>query len=366
MNTDNKQPAFVNREIIISDKNYITWLSDIKQRLQKSQIKASIQVNKAMLEFYWSIGHDLVEKQAEQVWGAGVIQQLSLDLRASFPDVKGLSTVNLYLMRRWYAFYKKAINETPELFYQAGKISPLPEIFTHIPWRHHTEIVSKCQTVDEALFYIHKAIEGNWSRNFLETQLKAGLYKAQGKALTNFSSKLPLPQRELAQNILKDPYDFNFLRMNVGYDEHELETALVKNITRFLLELGKGFAFIGRQMELRMPDGKSYFPDLIFYHTRLKCYVVIELKVVDFMPEFAGKLNFYVSAADELLKQTDDNPSVGLLICKSHDKTTVEWSFRGLDRQIGVATYQLQEVVNRTVAEIENVNGKITKGTGHD
>lgn len=327
MNTDNKQPAFVNREIIISDKNYITWLSDIKQRLQKSQIKASIQVNKAMLEFYWSIGHDLVEKQAEQVWGAGVIQQLSLDLRASFPDVKGLSTVNLYLMRRWYAFYKKAINETPELFYQAGKISPLPEIFTHIPWRHHTEIVSKCQTVDEALFYIHKAIEGNWSRNFLETQLKAGLCKAQGKALTNFSSKLPLPQRELAQNILKDPYDFNFLRMNAGYDEHELE---------------------------------------IFYHTRLKCYVVIELKVVDFMPEFAGKLNFYVSAADELLKQTDDNPSVGLLICKSHDKTTVEWSFRGLDRPIGVATYQLQEVVNRTVAEIENVNGKITKGTGHD
>ncbi len=327
MNTDNKQPAFVNREIIISDKNYITWLSDIKQRLQKSQIKASIQVNKAMLEFYWSIGHDLVEKQAEQVWGAGVIQQLSLDLRASFPDVKGLSTVNLYLMRRWYAFYKKAINETPELFYQAGKISPLPEIFTHIPWRHHTEIVSKCQTVDEALFYIHKAIEGNWSRNFLETQLKAGLCKAQGKALTNFSSKLPLPQKELAQNILKDPYDFNFLRMNAGYDEHELE---------------------------------------IFYHTRLKCYVVIELKVVDFMPEFAGKLNFYVSAADELLKQTDDNPSVGLLICKSHDKTTVEWSFRGLDRPIGVATYQLQEVVNRTVAEIENVNGKITKGTGHD
>lgn len=327
MNTDNKQPAFVNREIIISDKNYITWLSDIKQRLQKSQIKASIQVNKAMLDFYWSIGHDLVEKQAEQVWGAGVIQQLSLDLRASFPDVKGLSTVNLYLMRRWYAFYKKAINETPELFYQAGKISPLPEIFTHIPWRHHTEIVSKCQTVDEALFYIHKAIEGNWSRNFLETQLKAGLCKAQGKALTNFSSKLPLPQRELAQNILKDPYDFNFLRMNAGYDEHELE---------------------------------------IFYHTRLKCYVVIVLKVVDFMPEFAGKLNFYVSAADELLKQTDDNPSVGLLICKSHDKTTVEWSFRGLDRPIGVATYQLQEVVNRTVSEIENVNGKITKGTGHD
>lgn len=308
----------------------------------------------------------MVEKKAEQVWGTGVIQQLSLDLKASFPDIKGVSTVNLYLMRRWYAFYQEAIAESPELFYQAGKISQLPEIFAQIPWRHHTEIVSKCQTVDEALFYIHKIAEENWSRSFLEAQLEAGLYKAQGKAITNFSSKLPLPQRELAQSILKDPYDFNFLHMNMGYDEHELEKALVNNITRFLLELGKGFAFIGRQMELRMPDGKTYFPDLIFYHTRLKCYVVIELKVVDFIPEFVGKLNFYVSAADELLKQTDDNPSVGLLICKSHDKTTVEWSFRGLDRPIGVATYQLQEVVDRTVAEIEDANERITKETSHD
>lgn len=265
-----------------------------------------------------------------------------------------------------YAFYQEAIAESPELFYQAGKISQLPEIFARIPWRHHTEIVSKCQTVDEALFYIHKIAEENWSRSFLEAQLEAGLYKAQGKAITNFSSELPLLQRELAQSILKDPYDFNFLHMNMGYDEHELEKALVNNITRFLLELGKGFAFIGRQMELRMPDGKTYFPDLIFYHTRLKCYVVIELKVVDFIPEFVGKLNFYVSAADELLKQTDDNPSVGLLICKSHDKTTVEWSFRDLDRPIGVATYQLQEVVDRTVAEIEYANERITKETSHD
>lgn len=149
--------------------------------------------------------------------------------------------------------------------------------------------------------------------------------------------------------------------MTAGYNEHELEEALVNNITRFLLELGRGFAFVGRQMELRMPNGKSYFPDLIFYHIRMKCYVVVELKVVDFIPEFVGKLNFYVSAADELLKQADDHPSVGLLICKSHDKTTVEWSFRGIDRPVGVASYQLQEVVERTVAEISQKTKEATE-----
>lgn len=221
------------------------------------------------------------------------------------------------------------------------------------PWRHHTDIISECKSVEEALFYIHKTVDNNWSRSVLESNLNADLYKIQGKAITNFSSKLPLPQSSLAQNILKDPYNFSFLNMQRGYDERKLEDALVNNITRFLLELGKGFAFVGRQTELKMPNGKSYFPDLIFYHTFLKCYVVIELKVVDFIPEFVGKLNFYVSAADELLKQSDDNPSIGVLICKSHDKTTVEWSFRGIERPIGVASYQLQEVVDRTIAEIE-------------
>lgn len=278
---------------------------------------------------------------------------MSLDLCAEFPSVKGLSVVNLYLMRRWYAFYKDALISTPEIFYQVGKIFQIPDSFTLVPWRHHTEIITKCTSVDEALFYIHKTIECNWSRSILEGQLKAGLYKKQGRAVTNFISKLPSPQGDLAKSILKDPYDFNFLDMKVGYSELELEDALVNNIARFLLELGNGFAFVGRQIELRMTNGKSYFPDLVFYHTRLKCYVVVELKIVDFIPEFVGKLNFYVSAADELLKQPDDNQSVGLLICKSHDTTTVEWSFRGIDRPVGVASYQLQEVVDRTVAEIE-------------
>lgn len=350
------KPTFIYRDGMIADKSYVEWLSDIKQQLQKTQIKAAIQVNTAMLEFYWRLGRDLVEKKAEQVWGTGIVKQLSLDLRAAFPDVKGLSVVNLYFMRRWYTFYRDALEQTPELFYQLGKISQIPDSFALVPWRHHTEIITLCQSVDEALFYIHKTIEGNWSRSVLKSQMEAGLYKNEGKAISNFSSKLPMPQGNLAKSILKDPYDFNFLTMSAGYNEHDLEEALVSNITRFLLELGKGFAFVGCQIELRMPNGKSFFPDLVFYHTRLKSYVVVELKVVDFIPEFVGKLNFYVSAVDELLKQPDDNQSIGLLICKSHDKTTVEWSFRGVDRLVGVASYQLQEVVDRTIAEIAYKN----------
>lgn len=348
-----EEPAFVSRNGIIADKEYIKWLSEIKSRLHGSRVKAAVQVNSAMLEFYWSLGRDLVEMQVEQKYGTGVIKQLSLDLRADSPELKGLSVVNIYYMRRWYAFYKEDFSGYPEIFYQLGKIFQMPQLFARVPWRHHVEIIANCTSVSEAMFYLHKVVDENWSRSMLQRQIKARLYEAQGKALNNFAAKLPLPQGDLAAEIFKDPYDFNFVSVKPGYGELDLEEALVGNITRFLLELGKGFAFVGRQIELQMPDGKSYFPDLIFYHTILKCYVVVELKVVDFMPEFVGKLNFYVSAADELLKQSDDNLSIGLLICKSHDKTTVEWSFRGINRPIGVASYQLQEVVDRTIAEIE-------------
>lgn len=353
MSNENKKPQFVHRDEVIADKKYIDWLTQIKQRLQTSQLKAAVQINTTALEFNWSMGRDLVEMKAEETWGKGVVKQLSIDLRRTYPDVKGLSVDNLYFMRRWYSFYRQAIEDHPELFDQAGQIIGMPHLFGLIPWRHHVEIIKRCKSVDEALFYIHQTIDGNWSRGRLENELASHLYDRQGKALTNFSRQPVLPQGQLAQDILKDPYDFSFLSIGKAYSEHDLESALVENITRFLLELGKGFAFIGRQMELQMPNGKSYFPDLIFYHVRLKCYVVVELKIVEFIPEFAGKLNFYVSAADDLLKQEDDNPSIGLLICKGHDKTTVEWSFRGIDRPIGVASYQLEQVVIRTIAEME-------------
>ena len=213
----------------------------------------------------------------------------------------------------------------------------MPEIFGLVPWKHHVLIISKCQTLDEAIFYINKVTEEGWSRSRLESQIAANLFGSQGAAVTNFEHTLPAPQSQLAKEILKDPYHFGFLSMSEEYEEKDLEDALVSNVTRFLMELGKGFSYVGRQMELQMPHR----------------YVVIELKVVKYIPEFAGKLNFYVTAVDELLRGEGDNPTVGLIICKSTDKTVVEWSLRDINKPLGVSSYQLEQVVERTVRELK-------------
>ncbi|MBR0503515.1 MAG: DUF1016 family protein [Paludibacteraceae bacterium] len=355
-----ENPEFIYRDGMIANSDYIEWIGSVKQRFQKAQSKAVLQVNTAMLEFYWSIGRDLVNLHPEEKWGNGIVRQFALDMRKAFPHETGFSDTNVKYMKRWYNFYYQQViishqlgDQFKTISHQAGDQLEMPELFGKVPWKHHVQIITKSQSLEEALFYINKTIGENWSRNMLESQMRNNLYSNQGTALTNFSNTLSIPQGKLAQEILKDPYNFEFLSMKAGYDEKELEEALISNITSFLLELGKGFAFVGRQMELRMPNGQSFYPDLVFYHTKLKSYVVIELKAVDFSPEFAGKINFYVSAADELLKEKDDNPTIGLIICKSSNKTIVEWSFRGIDRPIGVATYQLQEVVERTVAELK-------------
>ena len=357
MTNKNNIPQFVNSESFMSDKNYVKWLSDLKKRIRIAQVKAAINVNVEMLKLYWSLGEDICEKQKQYKWGANFMKSLSLDLRAEFPDVEGFSMANLYHIKKWFTFYSSQI----EFFYQAGRklqklenaSTQIPDILLLVPWRHHTVIVSKCDTIQAALFYLNKVIEGNMSRAELEHAIEAKLYEHTGKALNNFAVTLPQPQNELANEMLKDPYKFDFISMKGKFDERDLENKLAQNITRFLLELGKGFAYVGRQMELDTPSGKSYFPDMVFYHTRLKCYVVIELKVVDFMPEFIGKLNFYVSAADELLKGDDDNPSIGILLCKDKDSSVVEWSLRGITTPLGVASYQLQEVYDRTMLEMK-------------
>lgn len=376
------KPIFVYRDGMLSDENYVAWLADVKARFRKSQIKASVQVNTSMLQFYWSIGRDLVALRAEERWGAGVVKQFALDMRHAFPNETGFSYTNVKYMKQWYVFYYEKIIKSQQLVGQirhqagdlletskgqqaAGQIASkrksqqvvgfleMPEIFGYVPWGHHIQIFSSCNNLDEALFYINKVANEGWSRSYLEDQIAANLFSRQGAALTNFKDRLPSPQSEVAQEILKDPYNFDFLTMKEKYDEHDLEEALVANITRFLLELGKGFSFVGRQMELKMPGGQTFFPDLVFYHIPQHRYVVIELKAVKYIPEFAGKLNFYVTAADELLRGEGDNPSVGLIICKSSDKTVVQWSLKDINKPLGVATYQLQQVVDRTVAELE-------------
>ena len=385
-----EKPTFIFREEMTTDESYVQWMADIKQRFRQSQVKASVHVNTSMLEFYWSVGRDLVALRAEERWGASVVKQFALDMRQAFPNETGFSDTNVKYMKRWYLFYYERVKkgqrpvdlighqaggqlEAPENGQQlADELSmtirqrvidekgqrfvdqlEMPEFFGRVPWGQHIDIVSRCETMEEAMFYIQQVVDGGWSRPKLNTNIDKQLYQSQGTALTNFEHTLPAPQSQLAKELLKDPYHFEFLTMKEEYEEKDLEDALVSNVTRFLMELGQGFSYVGRQMELQMPGGQTFFPDLLFYHIPQHRYVVIELKVVKFIPEFAGKLNFYVTAIDELMRGEGDNPTVGLLICKSTDKTVVEWSLRDINKPLGVSTYQLEKVVERTVKELE-------------
>ena len=378
----NDKPTFVSRDMMTADEGYVQWMADIKQRFRQSQIKAAVRVNTAMLEFYWSVGRDLVALRAEERWGAGVVKQFALDMRQAFPDETGFSDTNVKYMKRWYLFYYERVikgqRPVDQIGHQAGdeleviirqqvadQIEEceksqrlvdqleMPELFGRVPWGQHIDIISRCETLDEALFYVRQIVDGGWSRPKLNAYIDKHLYQSQGAAVTNFEHTLPAPQSQLAKEILKDPYHFGFLSMSEEYEEKDLEDALVSNVTRFLMELGKGFSYVGRQMELQMPGGQTFFPDLLFYHIPHHRYVVVELKVVKYIPEFAGKLNFYVTAVDELLRGEGDNPTVGLIICKSTDKTVVEWSLRDINKPLGVSTYQLEQVVERTVRELE-------------
>ena len=352
------KPTFLHRDGMIADKDYVSWLKEIKQRFRDAQMKAAVRVNTEMLKFYWSVGRDMHNMHIEERWGESVVKQFALDMRNEFPGEKGFSDTNVKYMRQNDISRHVGGQMNDVIGQQPVDQLEMPENFGHIPWGHHVYIITKCSVLDEALFYIRQTLQGNWSRRVLEDNIDKNLYAAQGTALTNFDTRLPAPQGQLALEILKDPYNFDFLTMKEGYDERELEEALVSNITRFLLELGEGFAFVGRQKELRMTDGTSFFPDLIFYHIPQKRYVVIELKTVKFSPEFAGKINFYVAAADKLLKGRDDNPTVGLIICRDYDKTVVEWSLEDIEKPLGVASYQLKAVVDRTIAELSAKNKK--------
>ena len=366
-------PQFINRTSMLADSDYVQWLSELKQRYRRSQAKAAVHVNHGMLEFYWSLGRDIVALKAESKWGSNVLQQLSADLKEAFPKQTGFSYTNIKYMRQWYSFYYEQITNRQQPVGEIESINRqqpvgemenqnrqqpademvMPDKFAFVPWGHHIELISKCHSLQEAFFYINQVINGNWSRGRLEDEIKGDLFARQGGAITNFDNTLPAQQQTLAQEILKSPYNFAFLEIQKEHDEKQLEEALISNITRFLLELGQGFSFVGRQMELQMPGGQTFYPDLIFYHIPQHRYVVVELKAVKYIPEFAGKLNFYVTAVDQLIKGEGDNPTVGLVICKSTDKTVVEWSLKDICKPLGVATYQLEEVVERTVREIE-------------
>lgn len=365
MEKEERTPHFASSQNVHIDEDYVSWIEELKDRYKKAQIKSAVKVNSEQLLFNWQLGRDLVVRRAEEHWGAGVVEQVSLDLKAAFPKAKGFSTTNLWNMKKWYLFYSS--NKANEKLHQlGGEIQhfdnkpnikqyqvgaefqedelPLelgfafPLAFSFVPWRHHVEIITKCKDIDEALFYIHQTINEGWSRNTLDNCLRADLYHTQGGAISNFSDYLTPEQSKLAQEITKDTYDFGFIELPKQYAEEELEDELENNITRFLLELGTGFAFIGRQKKI-IVAGKTRRIDMLFYHIRLRSYVVCELKAKSFEPEFAGKLNFYVNAVDELLKTDDDNPTIGLLICKDKNQTEVKWAFKGISTPMGVASH---------------------------
>ena len=319
-------------DAITQRKDYQQWLAELKQSFRQRQLKAAVAVNRELLEFYWQLGGEILDKQQNSQWGQGFLTQLSHDLMREFPDVKGFSKRNLEQIRRWYRFWSSDIEFAQQAATQ----------FLQIPWWHNVIIVSKAKSQEEALFYVRETLEFGWSRNVLVHQIDSGLWQRKGKALTNFSKTLPSTQSDLAQQSLKDPYVFDFLALTENHNERELEKGLVKHMTQFLLELGAGFAYMGQQVPIAVGD-KDFYLDLLFYHTQLHCYVVIELKATDFAPEYAGKLNFYINAVDSQLKSESDQPTVGLLLCRTKDKLIAEYALRGINTPIGVSEYQLTQ-----------------------
>jgi predicted nuclease of restriction endonuclease-like (RecB) superfamily len=307
--------------------DYSSWLNGLKQQITVARQKAALSLNSALIELYWHIGSQIIEKEKSASWGSGLIDRLSRDLAFEFPDIKGFSRRNLYAVRQWYLFY-------------SAHHSIVPQAVAQLPWGHNRLIISKINDVNEALWYACATVENGWPRDVLELKIEKGEYVRTGKSLTNFHRTLPPTQSSLAHETIKDPYNFDFLGLEDDAQERAIENALTSRIADFLLELGKGFAFVGRQYKMLVSDNE-YFIDMLFYHLELRCYVVIELKAGKFKPEYAGKLNFYLSAVDSLLKKPDDNPSIGILLCKKKDKIEAEYSLRDINKPIGISDYLL-------------------------
>ena len=337
------------------NSEYKVWLKDLKQKVLTTQLKAAVQVNSTLLAFYWELGEEIVQRQQQSSWGDGFLKQLSQDLMAEFPEIKGFSRRNLELIRQWYLFW----NRSSAIAKQA--VSQLVQI----PWGHNLTISRKCQTETEALYYIRNTIEHGWSRNVLTHQIESGLWHREGKTVSNFEATLPAVQSNLAQQTLKDPYVFDFLTLTQNYNEKELEQGLIEHITQFLLELGAGFAYMGKQVHLQVGQ-QDFYIDLLFYHAYLHCYVVIELKAGDFKPEHAGKLNFYITAVDRQMRKEGDAPTIGILLCKNKDKVVAEYALSDIQKPIGVSEYQLTqslpENLQSQLPSIEEIEQELSGG----
>lgn len=313
---------------LIRQNGYSKLLQDLKAKIHHARVRAGLAINRELILLYWQIGREILIQQEQTAWGTRVVEKLAQDLRTGFPDMKGFSSRNLKYMRAFAHAY------SDWEFVQAWP--------AQISWHHNCTLLDKVKSVDQRIWYIEKTIQHGWTRDVMVHQIESDLYKRQGNAVTNFGSTLPSPQSELVQQTIKDPYLFDFVGLSEPAKERELESALILKLRKFLLELGSGFAFMGSQYHFEL-DGDDFYIDLLFYHHRLRCLVAIDLKIDDFKPEYAGKMNFYLSALDELVKHPDDQPSVGIILCKGKKKTVGEYALRDMSKPIGLSTYKLTE-----------------------
>jgi predicted nuclease of restriction endonuclease-like (RecB) superfamily len=340
-------------DIISSSKNYQDLLTLLKGRIRTAQVRAASAVNQELVLLYWGIGKEILIRQKTEGWGAKVIDQLAKDLHQAFPEMRGFSPRNLKYMRALAeAWPDEAI---------------VQQAAAQLPWFHNCILLDKVKNREERLWYIRQAIEHGWSRNVLVIHIESGLYRRQGKAVTNFQATLPPPQSDLAQQLLKDPYNFDFLTLTTEAHERDLEQGLIGHLRSFLLELGVGFAFVGSQVPLEV-GGEDFKLDLLFYHLKLRCFVVIDLKMTAFKPEYAGKMNFYLSVVDDMLRHPDDKPSIGLVLCKSKNGIVAEYALRDIGKPLGISAFQhlekLPEQLKGTLPTIEEIEAELAVQEG--
>ncbi|MCF7912126.1 MAG: PDDEXK nuclease domain-containing protein [Candidatus Cloacimonetes bacterium] len=310
---------------------YFTWISELKSKIHLVRQRVALTINTQLLELYWELGKELYEKQKLSDWGNSFIEHVAVDLRSEFPEIKGFSRRNLYAIRQWFLFYSQ-------------KYQFVPQAVAQIPWGHNRLIISKVKNIEEAEFYCNEVIKKGWNRDTLEIQMKNNLFGKMGKSINNFANTLPEDRSKLVSQTLKDPYNFDFLKLQDDALEKAIEDELIKNITKFLLELGKGFAFLGSQYKIEISE-TDYFIDLLFYHLELRCFIVIELKAGKFKPEYAGKMNFYLSAVDSQFRNPEDNQTIGILLCKQKDRIVAEYALRDINKPIGISEYKLTDAI---------------------
>ena len=350
---------------------YSALLLDIKKRIRHGQLKVAHSISTELTEMYWDVGCMIHERQQQQGWGAGIIPKLARDIVNEFPEIKGFSERNLKRMLRFYREYTTPLSSRPKSSRTAivtgGKV---PQAVAQLPWSHNTLLIERVKNIDERFWYAEQVLIQGWSRDSLMQMIKNNTYERQGSAVSNFNNRLPEAQSSFAQQTLKDPYVFDFLTLTEPFRERELETELLKHLEKFLLELGGGFSFVGRQYHIEVSE-QDFYIDLLFYHLKLRAFVVIELKRGDFKPEYAGKMNFYCSVVDDKLRHPTDQPTIGLILCQTKDRILAEYALRGIQKPIGVSDYELtralpddlktslpsiEELETELIGDIENVS----------